>query len=428
MKSGNQFRWWATASIAFFALVITLARFVHAQSFGIELKNTQMPASGAMAGVGFSRPQDLQSAMNGNPATLTQFRGTQFSFGGSYLEFTANLEQLAPLPLFDVDPYAAKSGTPGALAGNIGVTQDFSALGLPATVGLGFLTNAGAGTDFRDVPESNGTSAHYMALDVVSSLGVLLTDRLSIGGAMFIGSAFLDGPFVDLGGMVPDYALRSSIGANYDLNEYTSVGAYWQSKKSHTFDDAALIANLPAQDIKLDHPSNFGFGIANSRLCDGRLLLAADVLFMHYSDATFLSSIYDDQWAYRFGSQFALTERMLLRLGYGYNDNPMKGAVLNSIGGITLPDGVPGVRYVQGQFAAISQHDLTGGFGLRNVLPGMDMDLFAGGSFENEDQFGATRVSFASYWVGFGLTWRFGRGSCDNLCIPNDWGSSSARH
>jgi hypothetical protein len=38
------------------------------QSFGIELNNTLMPASGAMGGVSIAQPQDLTSSLNGNPA------------------------------------------------------------------------------------------------------------------------------------------------------------------------------------------------------------------------------------------------------------------------------------------------------------------------------------------------------------------------
>ena len=43
-----------------------------------------MPASGGMGGTSISRPQDFLSAINGNPSTLEQFRGTQFSFGGAW--------------------------------------------------------------------------------------------------------------------------------------------------------------------------------------------------------------------------------------------------------------------------------------------------------------------------------------------------------
>ncbi|MEX0936959.1 MAG: hypothetical protein WDZ59_03805 [Pirellulales bacterium] len=142
-------------------LLVVAARPAMAQSFGVELHNMMMPASGGMAGVSLALPQDLQSAINGNPATLTQFRGTQFSFGGGWAEATYNISQPVPLPLLGIDPYDAKSDLQGAALGNIGVTQDLSALGMPITFGLGFVSNAGAGVDFRHVPASNGTSADF---------------------------------------------------------------------------------------------------------------------------------------------------------------------------------------------------------------------------------------------------------------------------
>ena len=396
-----------------------------AQSFGIELHNTMMPASGGMAGASIALPQDLQSAINGNPATLSQFRGTQFSFGGGWAEGTFNITQETPLPLVGVDPYSAKSGTPGSLLGNIGVTQDFGALGMPMTLGIGFVSNAGAGVDFRGVPASNGTSAEYIALDMITGLGVDVTERLSLGAALIVGTSFMDGPFVDTGGMVPDYALRGTLGANYWVNEATAVGFYWQSKKHFTFDDAAVFANGQTFDIAFDHPENLGLGIANRSLMDGRLLLAMDVLFKRHSDADFLRAIYEDQWVLQFGSQYALSDRIRLRAGYAWNDNPMRGPSATSIGGVPLPDGVPALRYIQGQFAAICQHRITGGIGMRDVLPGIDFDLFAGGMFEASDRFAGTVASVESYWVGFGLTWRFGRGACEDLGIPSDWRSAA---
>lgn len=95
--------------------------------------------------------------------------------------------------------------------------------------------------------------------------------------------------------------------------------------------------------------------------------------------------------------------------------------VVDSVGGVPLPDGVPGVRYVQGQFAAICQHRITGGVGLRDVLPGVDFDLLAGYMFHNSDQLADTLAAVESYWLGAGITWRFGRGACERLPVPNEW-------
>lgn len=386
---------------------LAAASDARAQSFGVELHNTLMPASGGMAGASLARPQDNLSAINGNPATLTQMLGTQFTFGGTWVEGTLNVSQLDPLPLVGVEPFSAKSHAPGASAGNIGVTHELTGGPVPVVFGMGLITSAGAGVSFRQVPESNGTSAQYMCLDVVSGLGVPLTERASAGAAFTIGTAFLDGPFTDVGGMTTAYGMRGTLGLTYNWYEATTLGAYYQTKKHFHFEDAAVF-NRQAYDASVDHPENIGLGIADQSLADGRLLFAMDVLFKQYSNADFLSSIYDNQWVYQFGLQYQASERVKLRCGYSYNTNPMRAATVAEIGGVPLPDGVPALRYIQGQFAAINQHHIAGGIGVADILPGIEWDLLLGGAFENSQQFAGTIVSVETYWVGTYLTWRFG--------------------
>jgi long-subunit fatty acid transport protein len=274
--------------------------------------------------------------------------------------------------------------------------------------------NAGAGVDFRQVPASNGTSAQYLGLDIVMGAGIDVTERLAFGAAATLGTSFMDGPFVDLAGMTPAYGVRGTVGLNYWLAENTSAGFYYQTKKHFHFDNAVLFPGGAVSDVTFDHPENLGLGLANSDLLEGRLLVAADVLYIVHSDADFLRAIYTDQWVFQFGTQYAVTPRVRFRMGYAYNENPMRDAASVTIGGVTLPDGVPALRYIQGQFAAISQHRITGGVGMRDVLPGVDLDFFAGGMFENTDQFASTIASVESYWVGLGMTWRFGRGAVEN--------------
>ena len=385
-----------------------------AQTYGIELHNTLMPASGAMGGASIARPQDNLSAINGNPATLAAFRGTQFSFGGAWAEPTINIEQLDPLPLVQVDPYSAKSGQPGTAAPNVGVTQELTLGGVPAVFGIGLLTNAGLGIDYRGIPESNGTSAQYLALDFTAALAVPITDKLSIGSAVTLGNSYIDGPFTDIGGMVSAYGMRGTVGMTYSLYPETTVGAYWQSKKHFVFDNAVVFDRSgpfrPGEsfDLNFDHPENIGFGLADNSLMEGRLLLAMDVLYKQYAECDFLGNIYQNQWVYQFGAQYEVNSRVKVRAGYSYNENPMRDAVASSIGGIPVPDGIPGLRYIQGQFAAISQHHLTGGVGIADVLPGLDMDLLAGGMFQGTDQFASTISTVESYWVGTYFTWKFG--------------------
>lgn len=386
----------------------------HAQVFGIELQNNLMPASGGMAGTSISRPQDLQSAINANPATLRQYEGTQFSFGGAWADANYNIQQPTPLPLVGVSPYSATSAQPGALLGNIGVTQDLSNLGLPATAGLALISNAGTGVDFRGVPQSNGTSAQILNVQMVPSFGIDITEKLSFGGSFQLGTAYLDGPFTGLGAMATAYGARGTVGANYFITPQTSFGAYWQSKQHFDFGDAAVFTNGPLAgnsfNVPMDLPSTVGLGLANTSLMDGNLLLAMDVLYKQWNQTDLFGQIYNDQWVYQFGAQYSLTKRTRLRIGYAYNQNPMKGAGSTVLDGVPLPDGVPGLRYVQGQFASITQNRITIGAGIKDVLlPGMDFDVFAGYAFAASDTFATTSATVKdNYWVGAGMSWRFG--------------------
>ena len=109
--------------------------------------------------------------------------------------------------------------------------------------------------------------------------------------------------------MTPDYALRSTLGANYQLTDCTTLGAYYQTRQSYTFDNAFLIdrPNLEvSNDVKMDLPQNIGFGLANHTLMDGRLLVGVDVLYKLWDEADLFGSVYDNQWVLQLGTQYTV--------------------------------------------------------------------------------------------------------------------------
>jgi long-chain fatty acid transport protein len=415
--------------MGFVALLISAGSGrLQAQTFGTELHNTLMPASGGMGGVSIARPQDLTSAINANPAALTQFQGTQFTFGGAWAEPTYNLTQTGQIPFAGpplIEPFSAKSTAPGTPLGNIGVTQDLSELGLPATLGIGFVTTCGASVDFRDVPESHGTNSGIAIFSVPIMLGADLTDNFSVGAGVTMGIAFFDGPFVGIGGMTPDYALRGTLGANYQLGEATTVGAYYQTRQGYTFDNAFVLNPGPGQiarDVNMDLPENLGLGLANSSLADGKLLLACDVLYKLWNNADLYDAIYDDQIVIQLGAQYTLGQYKL-RAGYVWAENPIDQSPGPELGGVVQPGDIRAVRYSQALLAVTGQNRISFGIGRTDLLPGLDLDLMAGGMFQDTEQLGGfTTSSIESYWIGTGLTWRFGRGACcQRLPPPDQW-------
>jgi long-chain fatty acid transport protein len=379
-----------------------------------------------MGGVSIARPQDFLSGINGNPASLTQFQGTQFTFSGAWAEATFNQTQSGNIPFVGppiVTPFSAKSSAPGSAVANIGVSQELSELGLPATLGIGFVTTSGALTNYTHVPQSGGTGTGLFVFNLPVSLGVDMTDRWSIGTSVALGIGIYDAPFVGVSNMVMDYAVRGTIGTNYKLNDCNTIGGYYQTKQNFNFENGFIInpglAQIPL-DVALDMPENLGLGIANTALMEGKLLLGVDLVYKLWDNADTFGTIYNNQLAVQLGSQYSIG-KYRLRSGYVWADNPMDQAPGPNIGGVIQTD-LRAVRYTQGLLAVTSQHRISGGVGIQDFLPGIDLDVMAGGMFRDSEQLGNfTSTSIASYWLGGGMTWRFGRGSCDRLNTPNQW-------
>ncbi len=406
----DRLRWRLVAVVLGLAWAAVAAGEARAQTYGIDFRNTMMPASGGMAGTSVAAPQDFLSAINGNAAALTQFEGTHFTIGGAFVEPTVRLTQERALPLAGVAPFSQKSSTPGAVIPAVGVSQQVDGLPLPTTVGLGLIGAAGGGASYAQDPASNGTSSYLLFLEFAPSVAVALTDRLSIGATMFIGDGYASGPFVGVSSMTNAYALRAGLGVDYLLGDATRLGAYYLSTQAFRFPNEAILFNeRRAYDIDMGLPQTVGLGISNEALMDGRLLLAADALFLDWNSAALFKSLYVPQWVMQLGTQYRATDRLALRLGYAFAQNPINDSFGSTIGPIQVPGGLPAARYVQSQFAIINEHRMTGGIGIHDFLMrGLDVDAFAGGMFPASQALGNfTTVNVASYWLGVGFTWHF---------------------
>jgi long-chain fatty acid transport protein len=226
--------------------------------------------------------------------------------------------------------------------------------------------------------------------------------------------------------MTADYALRGTLGANYSIDDDTTIGGYYQTEEVFRFDNAFLLNPGPAQnafDVQMDLPQNLGIGIANHTLMDGCLLIGVDVIYKLWNEAALFDAIYDNQLVVQIGTQYT-RGRLRLRAGYAWAENPIDDTPGMSVGGVQ-PGDLRAVRYTQALLAVTSQNRISAGIGVVDVLPGMDIDLVAGGMLQDSQQLGdATTTSIESYWIGTAVTWRFGRGSSEDLGIPDDWSSS----
>lgn len=377
-----------------------------------------------MGGTSIAEPQDLISAMNGNPATVTQYRGTQFSFGGSWIGPTVNMEHTGSGTLPGLGPFAGRSGTPGSSLGNIGVTQDFRALGRPVTIGAALVSVAGLGVDYSSQPNSNISAVTLQVLKLQPAMGIQLTDRLSVGANFGVGIGLFDGLFVGSSKATPAYGARGTVGVNYDVNSRSKLGFYYQTKEEYKFENAIVLRPFVGrpgrpQDVIAELPTNIGLGVSNSSLADGRLLLAADLTYKFWEDAALFDAVYTNQFLLQLGAQYT-AKRVKLRCGYVWAEEAMVDVPGDVISGITLPGAANAIQYIQALAPNFNQHRISGGVGIPNILPGIDMDMFAGGMFRSGDTFGQSSSNVESYYIGGGLTWRFRRGSGCKIA-PDEW-------
>ncbi len=380
------------------------------QGYGTDTQNVLTPAAGGMAGVSLAQPQDVPAAVFGNPATLAQFHGTQFTLGGAWVEGYPTITNNGSLN--GGVPFSMTSRTQGFAVPEVGVIQDLRSLGVPGTLGLGLTSLSGLGAEYRgEAPNDtfiNNITNEYMVLGINVGAGVELTDNLSAGAAITLGTGFqqlgLVGPLISTA-MVHDYALRGTLGLDYDFNECNTIGAFYQTRMDFDFPRAVRIGST-FNDLSIAQPETVGIGLANTSLMDGNLLIAVDLYYKLWENAALYHDVYVNQWAFAVGSQLTRGNTKF-RLGYSYNSNPLNHSVGDHLSG--LPVARDSIQLFQAaSMATINQHRITAGIGRQGFLfPSLDLDLFAGGLFNATDQFGATQASVAVYYIGMGLTWRY---------------------
>ena len=403
------------------ALFIPVAQ---ATTYGTDVNNSSMPATGGMAGASVARTVEGAAAVFGNPANLTQYKeGTTFTFGATFLD-----------PKIKVDHDGSTTGTAWSGSSNadkyliptIAVTQGMGGLGLENLVlGLG-LSATGAGSDFRDVPGSLGANGEVIIFMANVGAAYQVTDNLSLGFMGTIGNGYAQASLNSDSSSAHNYGLRATLGATYDMGA-TSFGAYYRSPLKITYEDYISnggVATSPGKDTfwsdAWQQPQEFAVGIANNSLMGGDLQINADIIHKDYSSADFYKDFFRDQTVFALGAQLT-TGKAQWRLGYSHARSPLKDiknpAALIGIGN-NFTIGAPGggqipvsgtvVQYFQATNAgAIWEDSFTAGFGYQ-LLPMLRVDTHAAFAPSEKDNVGpANKVEASNWQVGVGFTWAF---------------------
>ena len=109
-------------SVVFVLIGAVYGQMARGQGYGSDTQNVLTPAAGGMAGVSLAQPQDVPAAIFGNPASLTQFHGTQFTLGGAWVEGYPTVSNNGSLN--GGVPFDVTSRTQGFAVPEMGVIQD----------------------------------------------------------------------------------------------------------------------------------------------------------------------------------------------------------------------------------------------------------------------------------------------------------------
>jgi long-chain fatty acid transport protein len=405
------------------AISALLTPVAQATTYGTDVNNSAMPATGGMAGASIARTVEGAAAVFGNPANLTQYKeGTTFSFGATFLDPEIEVQHNGATT---GNAWSGRSNADKYLIPTIAVTQGMGGLGLENLVlGLG-LSATGAGSDFRDVPGSLGPNGEVIIFLANVGAAYQLTDKLSIGAMATIGNGYAQASLNSNSSSAHNFGYRATLGATYNMGA-TSIGGYYRSPLKIHYEDYISNGGVPIGPGKgtfwsdyWQQPQEFAIGIANNSLMDGNLQINADIIHKDYSGADFYKDFFRDQTVFALGGQLT-TGKAQWRLGYSYARDPIKrnlnpgvigignNTTIGAPGGGQIPVNGAVVEYFQAtNAAAIWEHSITAGAGYQ-VLPMLRVDGHFGFAPSETDNIGpANRVKASNWQAGLGFTWAF---------------------
>lgn len=340
--------------------------------------NTASARSQALGGVFVPSASDPLDALAANPAALTTLAGRSLDFSMSVIQPRGSFSNA-------VNSDAQLSKTPGLLP--------YMAFGMPIShsrfsFGVGFLPDlmSQANWHYFDAPSSSGVSYGYqqqesaiLAGRIVGGVGFRVSKQISLGATIgtdynsntlvapyiFQTTPGLEGAKVLLNLHTKGYGINESVGALLRPTSKLEFGVAWKSHtiiNSHGSAYGDAYAEFNALSVPTSVPSNYTYmamvhnvlpqSVLGSVAWYGfpRWVLAFQTNWVNWGNAfvnlpvtltngtnaalpsTLIDGIplnWKDQYSYHFGVERNLTERMSLRAGYAYGNNPVPGATLN---------------------------------------------------------------------------------------------------
>lgn len=309
-------------------LLFAFATFTTSLSFGQGIYLSGVGAvNRAMGGAGTAAPLEAIGALNWNPASISGLSSSELGFGIELLET-------------DIDLNSTLGGATSGEAGvgpvpSVGWVHHVE--GTQMSIGLGLYGTAG----FKNIQPSGNAllggapaAASAEFLQIAPTLSYALTDRLSIGVAptITLGELGFDplGPSV----ITPVVGARG-LGNRMHWGGGVQAGVYYISpdnvhlglsiKSPQWFEKYRFFSpDVPGGVVsfKLDLPMIVSLGVAYTGVPDWTL--ACDVRYFGYDDADGFSELgFSNVFAAAFGAQRRVNDRLAVRFGANFNQNPI---------------------------------------------------------------------------------------------------------
>lgn len=327
-------------------------------------------ASG-MAGASLGISDD-PSAINNNPAGLTQIKNGEAEVGISLL-----MPNLTHKDMFGNDKEGESAIFPLPMLGYAHRLGNG-----PLVLGLGVFAQGGMGAEFNDLNTAFGTKdatySNVMYAKIAPALAYQVSDMVSLGLALNVGYSALEfkffpetsyySPTMAFFGMdmrdTSTFGYGAKLGLMFKPTDMVSLGAVYTSKAKLDYEDGNITFNMNSlglgkvkYDASVDGftwPQQFGVGIGLRP--NNKLLVGADVTWINWADAidvitvkasnpdnTMLSAMgmgninvpfnmkWEDQWVYSLGAAYKATDNLTVRAGYNYGKNPIPAENLSPL-------------------------------------------------------------------------------------------------
>ncbi|WP_145269329.1 OmpP1/FadL family transporter [Tautonia plasticadhaerens] len=324
------------------------------------------PINRSMAGASTAAPIELGGTY-WNPALLSAFESNQVLLGSELLipstHFTGTLPAGAINGTFPPNDRYGVSRSDSGVASNLATGVSFKLReDSPTTLGLLVAGFVGGNVNYagsfstplltpRVPPDFAGVGPIYgnaSMLAITPMISTRIGDRLHVGGGPIISTLslamdpafFAPGPRDEFGLVTFPSATHSrpfwgggfQFGLLYEVNDSWNVGfsyksPIWQERWSFNSSTPDLVGRRIGVDA--DIPQIFSWGVAYKGI--DRLLVDVDLRYFDYQNAALFGQRvvdgglgWDSIFAVASGASYQLSDRLTLRGGYSYNENPIR--------------------------------------------------------------------------------------------------------